>query len=209
MEFRPKRINQKNMQPVAMLYSPGRIGDVDLKVYTYAEGLLSSVLGKNLCIQFFNFHWRVQKAPLPFELKSVHVDLNPEKACVAGVVDKNRNTIGQVSDSDNATIIQNMMGPKVLNADEQEEIVFEVTRETHSTMEGELFLNGRRGMLKCTKEHTEAATKVLCPISQDRFGMLPYRALNGFLRVQDVVEVEATVPHDMMEKLRGMGGAAQ
>jgi len=187
-----------------MLYAPGRLGEVELTAYVFAEGLLGGIVGRNIAIQFFNFHWRVQRSPLPFELKSVHVALNPEKTAATAFVDKNCNPVEKVSDSDNAEIISKMMAPAILNAEEQEEVVFEVTRETDKLVEGELFLNNRRGMLQCVKTEDNDFIRVRCPISQDRFGMLPHRAIGGLLRVKDVVQVEAKMPKHVMAKLREM-----
>lgn len=80
-------------------------------------------------------------------------------------------------------------------------IIFNVNRESERHVEGELFFNARRGMIKCDKIVTEDFTTVRCPVSQDRFGLRPFKRYIGMLSVKDVLEVEATVPNKLIHEL--------
>ena len=123
-----------------------------------------------------------------------------------------------ISESHNREIIEYIFGPAYINTkiyfDDEDGMMtpsgpekskrfalFNVTRETDRHVEGELLFNARRGMLKCNKIITDDFTTVRCPVSQDRFGLKPFRKYLGLMSVRDELEVEMTVPNRLIHEL--------
>lgn len=162
-----------------------------LRLWTEKEGLLSKV-AHDLCLEPSEFEVRVERAGERLEL--IEVELPVAALRVQGQVKDGQ--VVPLSSKDHQEIERNLAGPKVLDAGRYPQLSWRGSGTLEGPRiraEGELSLHGQRGSLPLTAtwEEREGATWVSGEVrfAQTRFGVKPYRALMGALKVKDEVRV--------------------
>jgi polyisoprenoid-binding protein YceI len=160
-------------------------------VLTYKEGLLSAV-GHDLQIRVTRFDLDVESSPPSVRARLDAASLRVDGARRDGALDR-----GELSDADREKIEHNIVA-EVLEAGREAAIVFTSTAVTPEgegyRVSGDLTLHG----------HTRPVTFVARPegdrlvaevrIHQPDFGIKPYQAMLGALKVKPDVTVHASVP---------------
>jgi hypothetical protein len=163
----------------------------ECRVFTFKEGLLSAV-AHDLEIRVDAFAidvdettWRVDARFDPTSLRVVGAVRN-------GVVDP-----GELSESDTRTIEGNI-ARDVLDAARHPEIRFTSDRATargdQLAIDGTLALHGRTRELRVNADRAAGGWAAEARLHQPDFGIRPYSAMLGTLRVQADVVVRVTFP---------------
>ncbi len=101
----------------------------------------------------------------------------------------------KVSDKDRAEIQTTMLGPEVLDAQNQKEIRFQST-SAESTgagawkLAGQLTLHGKTQPVSMTVKENDGRYSGTCRFDITRFGIKPVKAAGGAVRVKDEVQVD-------------------
>lgn len=161
-----------------------------ISLFTFKEGLLSSVAHD---LRFDATGWR---APLVRDGERLSVEV---VVPVRGLRVKGQVTGGQVvplRDKDHAEIEANLQGKHVLDAARHPDIRFTgqaMFAEGPVTVDGTLHLAGQARPLRVTatarREGDELRVEGEVRLRQTAWGVKPYSALLGALRVQDEVRV--------------------
>ncbi|HBP20383.1 MAG TPA: hypothetical protein DEA08_21650 [Planctomycetes bacterium] len=162
-----------------------------LRLWTEKEGLLSKV-AHDLCLEPSEFAVRVERSGA--QLESIEVELKVSALRVQGQVKEGRVT--PLSAKDHAEIERNLAGPKVLDAARHPTLTWRgsgTLAGARIRAEGQLTLCGRSAdlPLSATWEEREGSLWVSGEVrfAQTRFGVTPYKALMGALKVKDEVRV--------------------
>lgn len=171
--------------------------NAECNVYSFKEGLLSAV-GHDVKLRVTDFELSVE----PRGPKGVFEAGSLEVVCA---MSDGRENPGALSDSDRATIEGYVRGD-ILQSDEHPEIVWETTslrRVNESTLqvEGRLTLHGRTKPVKAKVEAVGDRWVTRVRIRQPDFGIKPFKALMGALKIKPVVEVKLSVPRSGTEDL--------
>jgi hypothetical protein len=165
--------------------------DADCRVYTFKEGLLSAVAHDlEIRVERFSLEWdeartRVEASWDPTSLRVLH-------AMKDGVPNPSA-----LSDRDKAKIESNIQG-EVLEVKRFGTIRFvssSVAPEGDGfRVRGTLELHGRKREIdaRLVREGDRVATEVV--LDQPEFGITPYRAMMGTLRIKSEVRVRISVP---------------
>lgn len=165
---------------------------VRFHLYTYKEGLLSR-LAHDLRLSLHRY-------TINFDNGHVTGTFDPRSLSVDGVVHRGDLDPGTLSDSDRKKIEATIQSD-VLHTSQHPEVRIEGTVKHESNwrfaLTGELHLNGRTQSLvvPVTLGETVRLDLELVP---SRWGIAPFRAMAGTLKVQDLVRVvvELPVPQD-------------
>ena len=157
--------------------------DATIHIYTYKEGLLSKLAyDLRVSVTRFEIEARGTEVTASLQASSLRVD---------GVMRDGRLVRDQLSTSDLGKIRDNMLRD-VLRAGEHPEVRFvgrTASREPPFSLSGELTISGVRQpfatMLTLHGERLVADAEIV----PSRWGIKPFRALGGTLRVQDRVRV--------------------
>ena len=169
--------------------------DARCRIYTYKEGLLSAV-GHDLLLEVGAFEVAVEPGEgltATFETRSIAVinalrDGVPDPAALS---DKDRTTIAGYLHDD---VLHSRRHPKItfrgtdFREDDDEDDAWEV--------EGDLNLHGRTRSLTATVALRDDRWVSRVRIHQPDYGIAPFRALMGTLRIAAHVEVELSIPAD-------------
>lgn len=164
-----------------------------LSIFTFKEGLLSRV-AHDLRIR--------GEATVVVDGKSVEIrarlaDLRSEGAMVRGRLDR-----GALSSGDLKKIDATMRG-EILDTRRHPEAVFRGTLERNDDqsfrLRGRLTLKGRERELELTARRRGEVLSGRLSLVPSRWGIKPYRALAGTLRLQDRVDVDYELPADAVE----------
>ena len=156
-------------------------------VFTYKDGLLAR-LAHDLQIhcEQFEIDRRGPEISGRFVLSSLRVD---------GAVERGRVAVGKLSDGDRSKIEQTMKA-EVLEVRRFAEAAFRGTI-TGTRVEGTLSLHGRTLPLAPIDVRSSGALWVVeLVLVPSRWGVTPYRALAGALKLQDRVTVRLELPAD-------------
>lgn len=164
------------------------------RISTRREGMLSAV-GHDLEIRVDAYVIEIDEDPLRvlarFDARSVHV---------LGTVEGGRLRIDKLSDRDRAQI-DRQIADDVLASDRFPVIEFTSTAVTPSAegyeISGELRLRGASRSLRLLARRVPAGLELHATIHQPDFGIKPFRALGGTLRVHPEVGVLLTTPAPM------------
>jgi polyisoprenoid-binding protein YceI len=168
--------------------------DAWLQIFTFKEGLLSK-LAHDLRISATRFHVTVRGNQL-----SARVDLTSLK--VDGIVRAGRVEKSELSPSDRDKIHENM-AKDVLGTREHPEARFSgriVGDVSPFRIEGQLMLHGETApfsMVLTLRDQRLVGEAELVP---SQWGIKPYRALGGTLKVQDRVRVHVDASAEWMER---------
>jgi hypothetical protein len=162
--------------------------DASINVYTFKEGMLSK-LGHDLKLNLMRFEVTTHNGQVQgrFDANSFKI----EGAMMNGKLDA-----GELSDSDKQKI-QGNITDDVLETKSHPEARFEgrVTgRSAPFTIEGTLHLHGQASPLSITLQKNGDRLQGSAEITPSQWGIKPYRALAGALRVADRIRVEVDIP---------------
>lgn len=159
-------------------------------VYTFKEGLLAAA-GHDVKLRVTDFEVVADRRGVRgvFQATSLQV----ECAMANG-----EERPGALSDADKATI-EGYVRNDILQVAEHPEIVWETTRmrrdgEGRLRVQGNLALHGRTKPVKAVVEPVGDRLVASARIRQPDFGIKPFTALMGALKIKPVVEVELSVP---------------
>jgi polyisoprenoid-binding protein YceI len=163
-------------------------------VLTYKEGLLSPV-AHDLKIAVTRFSVTVtREADAPF---AIRVEVDPASLRVLSAMRDGREAPQLLSESDRRKIERNIVS-EVLAASAHPQITFVGTAVPISAdrleVSGQLTLHGRTRELRCTARTTSDRHVAEVRLHQPDYGIKPYTALLGTLRVQADVTVRLSVP---------------
>lgn len=162
----------------------------DCRVFTFKEGLLSAV-AHDLEIAVTAFTITIDETAWRLDARFDATSLRVVGAVRSGVVDPNA-----LSESDKRTIEGNIVRD-VLAAGRHPEIRFAsegaTARGDELAIAGTLALHGRTQPVEATARREAASWKSELRLHQPDFGIRPYSAMLGTLRVQADVLVRVTV----------------
>ena len=162
-------------------------------VYAYKEGLLSAV-GHDVLLKVGTF--AVQAEP-----GSVTATFDAGSLAVVCAMRDGAQNPGALSDKDKRTI-EGYVREDILHARRYPKIAFRSTaieaEDDEWWVDGELELHGRKRAVRAriSRRAEEVVTKVR--LHQPDFGITPFRALMGTLRIQPHVDVELVVPRSAL-----------
>ncbi|HEX5656311.1 MAG TPA: YceI family protein [Polyangiales bacterium] len=157
--------------------------DASIFLYTFKEGLLSKLAHDlRLSVTGFEIRARGTEVSARLEVRSIRVD---------GVMKDGKLLRTEPSESDKAKIQQNMLND-VLRASEHAEVKF-VGRtpsvEPPFTLRGELTLGGTTRAISTLLMVRGDKLIADLEITPSQWGIKPYRALGGTLKVQDRIRI--------------------
>jgi YceI-like domain len=166
--------------------------DASITLYTFKEGLLSKLAHDlRLSVTRFEIRARGTEISARFEARSLRID---------GVMKDGKLALGEPSEGDRRKIQDNLLGD-VLRASDYGEIKFAgrtPSREPPFAIDGELTLCGvtrpLRAMLVLRGERLEGELELV----PSQWGIKPFRALGGTLKVQDRVKVAIQASADWL-----------
>lgn len=159
----------------------------DIAVFTYKEGLLSTV-AHDLKLKVHRFEIVVDPST-----SAVRARIEAGSLAVVSAMKDGREDPGALSASNRADIEQNIR-KEVLNSARFASIVFESTTVTDAEVTGKLTLNGvtREVRLSVTLDGDRRVGEAR--LDQRDFGIKPYSALLGALKIQPHVVVRVSLP---------------
>lgn len=161
--------------------------DADVRVFTYKEGLLSTV-AHDLQLRATRFEIVVDP-----NTGAVRARIEAGSVEVVCAMRDGREDPGTLSASNKADIVENMR-KEVLNSAKYLSILFESTRVTDSEVTGKLTLRGvtRDVRLSVRVEGDRRIGETR--LDQRDWGIKPYSALLGALKIQPEVRVVVSLP---------------
>ena len=163
----------------------------DCLVFTYREGLLSGI-APDLQIRVPDFAITLDDAAWRLEAR-----FDPTALRVVGVVREGVVRPDEPSAADKRTIERTIV-EDVLDADRHPDIRFTstaaVARGDELALDGTLMLHGATRALAVTVHRRTSGWVAEVRLHQPDFGIRPYRALLGTLRVRADVVVRVTIP---------------
>jgi polyisoprenoid-binding protein YceI len=167
--------------------------DVHVRVFTFKEGLLSAIA--------HDLEIEVTRASLewPDDASLLRAEIDARSLRVLHAVLDGRPAPGALSDRDKRKIEQTIV-EDVLHASRHPSIRFEGTltwpdrQPAVPTIEGRLDLHGRSRSVAVTVEERGDAFVATATLHQPDFGIAPYSAMLGTLKLKADVRVEVRVP---------------
>ncbi|MHB8872267.1 MAG: YceI family protein [Myxococcaceae bacterium] len=165
--------------------------NADCLVFTYKEGLLSAV-AHDLELRVTRFALDVDDAT-----RSVKASFEPDSLKVVGARKNGMTVPGSLSPKDvreiEANIAKDVLQPKA-----NPELRFESSKVTEQAggleVKGALFLHGRRKDLSFAVRREGARWVAEVRLQQPDFGIRPYSAMFGTLKIKPEVLVRLSVP---------------
>jgi hypothetical protein len=160
-------------------------GSAELWLTTYRRGMLAR-LGHDLRLALGSFEVELDGARLRarFDLRSLRV---------LGAVERGRVRIDVPGAADKASI-ERAVAREILHTDDHPEALLEgelsATDETRRRFDGQLQLCGRSAPLRAEIDTEPTFLRSTLELVPSRWGIAPYRALGGALRLDDCVGVE-------------------
>ncbi|MGA4506476.1 YceI family protein [Propionibacteriaceae bacterium G1746] len=173
--------------------TPGRIelgpSNADLLLHTTCEGAMAR-MGHDLTLEVRDWTGELVVGATPGESQ---LKVTAQLGSLA--VRESRGGSKEVSDGDRAAILKNAASS--MGVAKQPQLVFTATSITgtwdRGRVEGALSLNGRSEVQAFDVAAVEDGWRLSGVMSQGRYGIKPYSALMGALRVADAVDVEVTL----------------
>lgn len=161
----------------------------DVHVFVYRTGLLSAV-GHDLRLSVGEF-------TIDYGDQEVEAVFDPSTFRVDGAVRDGELRPDALSDSDRSKIIENVE-EDVLEVDQHDRIAFEGSYEREDAgdgrVRGSLRLAGVRRELAVEVRHARGRFRADCELTPSRWGIEPYSALLGALKLRDYAEIQIDVP---------------
>lgn len=162
-----------------------RIRTGQIHVFTYKDGLLSAVAHDlRLTVRGFCITLEGDQVVATFPTEELKVD----GAIRAGALDDRA-----LKPKQKREIRDNMLGPKILKARQHPEIVFRGRREGMRVL-GDLIMAGRSVPIQMTVTELNGRFKGRIELVPTRWGIAPYTAMFGTLRLQDRVLIDFDLP---------------
>ncbi len=152
------------------------------RVFTFKEGLLSAV-AHDLEIEVGRF-----TVELAEDGASVAATFDTRSLRVLDAVVEGRRSPGTLSDKDKRKI-EEIIADEVLASKKHPEIRFESTEVSDAAVRGRLTMNGRSRDVRCARE----GDRVTATLHQPDWGLKPYSAMLGTLKIKPDVRVELTI----------------
>ncbi|MCA9600905.1 MAG: YceI family protein [Myxococcales bacterium] len=160
-------------------------------VYAKREGLLSAV-GHDLKLRVAEFHVSVDDART-----AVEASFRADSIEVVSAMHGDRPSSERVSDRDRREIEANARF-EVLDAKRHPDIAFHSTRVATAgdgwTVEGALRLHGTERSIRVSVKREGSVLVARTTLHQPDFGIRPFRAMLGALKIQPDVGVEIRIP---------------
>lgn len=165
-----------------------------LRVWTYKEGLLSKV-AHDLCLEATSF-----QAPVTLDGRRFTVEVTVPVRGLRVLGQAKAGLVSPLSDKDHREIESNLTGKHVLDADRAPDVRFTGQGDLdQKRVEGRLTLRGSTQPLSAPLVVREEDGKLIVEgevrFKQTTFGIKPYSALLGALKVQDEVRVTWSVAY--------------
>lgn len=161
----------------------------DCFVYAYKEGLLAAV-GHDVKLRVGRFEVRA-------DAEQVVATFDPKSLTVVTAMRQGAENPGALSDKDTRTI-EGYVREDILHARRYPRIEFrsrEIAAEDDGwDVEGDLTLHGRTRTVRGRVEPRGDRLVARARLHQPDFGIAPFKAMLGTLRIQPFVEVELSVP---------------
>ena len=159
-------------------------------VYAYKEGLLAAA-GHDVKLKVGDFEVVAGRS-------GVRGHFDATSLTVVCAMSQGQDNPGALSDGDRSTI-EGYVRDDILQTEEHPEITWTTTRmrrdgQGRIRVQGDLTLHGRTKTVKATVEEVEDRLVARARIRQPEFGIKPFSALMGALKIKPVVEVELSVP---------------
>lgn len=159
-------------------------------IRVFKDGLLATV-GHDLLLEVKDFHLTIK------EDRSVEAECRTDSVEVVGAVKNGAVVPGALSPEDLRTIKSDMQ-KQVLECDRYPKAAFRSTSVTESggryRIAGFLTLHGSEQRVELSSEKGEGEAVAKLTVNQPTFGIKPYRAMLGALKIKPDVIVEVTVP---------------
>ncbi len=159
-------------------------------VRVFREGLLATV-GHDLLLEVTDFHLTVA------EDRSVQAEGRADSLEVLGAV-KNGAVDTRALSADDLRTIKKDMDKQVLEVSRHPQVTFRSTSVTESgsryRVSGLLTLHGSEQRVEVTVETSPREAVAKMTVHQPSFGIKPFRAMLGALKIKPDVIVEVTVP---------------
>jgi len=170
-----------------------------LYVYVYREGLLAR-LGHDLrlVVPRFEITLAGDRVTARFEVPSVRVD---------GAADGDSIKVNALSEADKTSIREKIRGG-VLHADRWPEVRLEgslIPHAEHPVVRARVTIMGRTEVEDVPVSRTAGVLRVNTVMTPSRWGIKPYKALAGAIRLQDRWRVQLYLPWE--GPLAGLAGA--
>jgi len=163
--------------------------EFECHVLTFKEGMLSAVA--------HDLKIRVGQGSITVDGDSVEATFDPKSLSVVCARKDGRDAPGTLSGGDKKKIEGNIV-KDVLHSKKHPEIRFRSTSAERdgdrATITGELTLHGRTKTLTATATKKGERWETEVAIHQPDFGIKPYSAMLGALKVQPTVKVQLSVP---------------
>ncbi len=163
--------------------------EIECFVFTFKEGVLSAVA--------HDLKIRVGKGTVEVGEDSVEASFDPKSLSVVCARKDGRDSPGTLSAGDKKKIEGNI-GKDVLHTKKHSEIRFVSTAITRdgdrATITGDLTLHGKTKSITANAAKKGERWETEVSIHQPDFGIKPYSAMLGALKVQPTVKVQLSVP---------------
>lgn len=166
-----------------------KIQDGDLHVYTFKEGLLSRVA--------HNLRLRATRFEVQVEGERVRASVWPESLKVEGTMEGEQLRTDQLRPKDTEEILKTIR-EKILKVRAYPTVSFEGTL-SGAVLSGELTLLGQKRAARGQVQHSAAGSQGTFQLTPSLWGIAPYKALMGAIKLQDRVEVRFELPRLLEE----------
>jgi hypothetical protein len=167
--------------------------DAHIEVFTFKDGLLSRVA--------HDLRLHAGRVALGREGEELVARVRVDALIVDGVIRDGRLDTRTLSARDRAKIVEAVRSD-ILDARRNPEIVFrgrtEADAEARVRVSGELELAGVRRALSFVARREGERLRASVTLTPSEFGIRPYKALAGAIRLQDRVRVEIDVAADVV-----------
>jgi hypothetical protein len=154
-----------------------------VQVFTFKQGLLSAVA--------HDLRLRCERFEVALDAGRIRASFDPSSFRVEGAMHKGRLEEGALSADQRREIFETVQH-EILHTARYPEIVFEgelTEQKTRLKLDGELALRGVRRPIQILGERTAAGARGEVELVPSRWGIAPYAALLGAIRLQDRVVV--------------------
>lgn len=159
--------------------------DADVFVYSYKEGLLSRVA--------HDIKLRVRSFEIRLEDDQLEATFDPRSLEVVHAMKKGKPNPSALSPKDCSDVLANIER-EILHPDRFSEITFRSTRVKRTPrsweVAGTLALHGREGNVVMRARVVDSDVTGKVRIHQPAFGIVPFKAMMGTLKIKPDVEVE-------------------
>lgn len=165
--------------------------DADCRVFTFKEGLLSAVAHDlELVVRSFEID-------IADDRSRIEARFDPRSIAVVDPIVDGRRSPGTLSDRDKEKIQSNIVS-EVIPVKKHPDIRFESTdvRESEAgwTIRGRLELAGRQRELTIEAKREDGAAVAEVVLHQPDFGIKPYSAMLGTLKIKPDIRVRVRIP---------------